>query len=182
MVLNQFSMKAQLKIKQWKKKKQSHSAVPSVARREVAYDDDVILLDEHDVPQSAAIRGFLSLFNKSPLLKDLRRCTRECWRPMLWKEATALQNFQFTKMFLEKTDPSAAKTASAALQGGLVALWKASSEKYKAKTEWIKTHFKRKAPGIEHIKIQQYRNINIDINFDIELNPNDIKPRLCRFH
>ena len=48
--------------------------------RKVAYDDDVILLDEHDVPQSAAIRGFLSLFNKSPLLKDLRRCTRQCWQ------------------------------------------------------------------------------------------------------
>ena len=68
---------------------------------------------------------------------------------MLWQEATALQNFQFTKILLEKTDPSAAKTASAALQGGLVAFWRASADKYVSKTEWIKTHFKKNAPDIE---------------------------------
>ena len=65
------------------------------------YDDDVILLGEERVSPFAAIRGFLPSFNKSPLLKDLRRRTRECWRPMLWQEATALQNFQFAKILLE---------------------------------------------------------------------------------
>ena len=49
MVLNQFSMKAQLKIKQWKKKKQSHSAVPSVARRrEEKYSEKYVMRDYLD--------------------------------------------------------------------------------------------------------------------------------------
>ena len=119
--------------------------------RGMDYDDDVILLGEETVSPFAAIRGFLPSFNKSPLLKGLRRRTRECWRPMLWQEATALQNLQFAKILLEKTDPSAAKTASAALQGGLVALWKASADRYLARTDWIKKHFKEKAPDIEQV-------------------------------
>ena len=71
---------------------------------------------------------------------------------MLWKEAIALQNFKFAKTLLENTDPSAAKTASAVLQGGLVKLWRETADKYVKKSKWIKDHFKKNAPDIELVR------------------------------
>ena len=89
-----------------------------------------------------------TLFIYDDCFAPLMRVARTDWKPLLWNAALALKSSKSAGYFLNKPENEEDLTA-AALQGGLVHLWKESCCMHKTKTKYILKALQRRAPSPE---------------------------------